>query len=360
MKTNSNLIVSLLMILFLISGCGTKDKVNSDLRKVGPQPDGSILVPSNQLLRPAGFQVILPGRPVDLLLTRDEKCLLVKNRSDLDLIRLSDRTILQSLPYEKSGASFTGICLSPDGRSIYVTDAQDRVCVASVGINNILVWQDPVVLPNPKIGGYPAPGGVAVNDNGDKLYVTLSRNNSLGIVSLPSKSVSEIPVGIAPYDVLVHSSTKLYVSNWGGRQPEEGESVYNTSGSNVLVDPKTGIANNGTVSVVDPERKEQVKVIEVGLHPSGMTLSPDKKLLYIACANSDQISVISTENDEVIEKISVHMLDNIPFGSGPGDLTISPDGRYLFVANGTENSICVIKTGREAEAEAEAKAKAKA
>ncbi|HOF21531.1 MAG TPA: bifunctional YncE family protein/alkaline phosphatase family protein [Bacteroidales bacterium] len=354
MKTNLNQVLSAFFFLFIISGCGTHEKAGSDIRKVGPQPDGSILVPSNQFLRPAGFQVEIPGRPVDLILTADERFLLVKNKNDLDLIRLIDRTVLQSLPYEKSGASFTGICLSPDGRTVYLTDAQNNICVASLDKNNILKWEDPVHLPGPSFGGYPAPGGVAVNDKGDKLYVTLSRNNSLGIVTLPSKSVSEIPVGIAPYDVIIHSPSKLYVSNWGGRQPEEGEPVYKTSGSDVLIDPETGIANNGAISVVDPEKKIQLKVIEVGLHPSGMALSPDKKLLYVACANSDQISVISTDNDEVIETISVHMLDNIPFGSGPGDLTVSPDGKYLYVANGTENSICVIKTGREAENETEA------
>ena len=56
-----------------------------------------------------------PGGPVDLALTPDGKYLLVKNKDDLDLIRLSDRKVMQSLPFEKSGASFTGICLSPDG-----------------------------------------------------------------------------------------------------------------------------------------------------------------------------------------------------------------------------------------------------
>ncbi len=353
MKTNSNFIVFVLFILYLITGCGTQDKVNVDLRKVGPQPDGSILVPSNQLLRPAGYQILLPGRPVDLILTQDERFLLVKNRLDLDLIRLSDRTVLQSLPFEKSGASFTGICLSPDGRRVYVTDAQDRICVASLSKNNIMEWQAPIILPGPEAGGYPAPGVVAMNENGDKIFVTLSRNNSLGIISLPSGTVAEIPVGVAPFDVIVHSPSKLYISNWGGRQPKEGESVYNTSGSKILVDPQTGIANNGAISVVDPERKEQVKVIEVGLHPSGMVLSPDKKLLYVACANSDQISVINTEDDVVIKTISVHMLENIPFGSGPGDLTISPDGKQLFVANGTENSICVINIDTDAEVKAE-------
>ena len=105
---------------------------------MGLQPDGSILVSSNQLLRPTGFQVYLPGRPLDLSITPDEKMLIVKNLRSLDLIRLSDRTILQSLPFTKSGVSFTGIYLSNDGRKIYVTDAEDRIQIALFDTNGTL------------------------------------------------------------------------------------------------------------------------------------------------------------------------------------------------------------------------------
>ena len=125
--------------------------------------------------------------------------------------------------------------------------------------------------------------------------------------------MDEIPVGIAPYDVVLASGRKAYVSNWGGRRPKEGESTYNTSGSQVLVDPETGIANNGSVSVIDLTTNKQVKSIEVGLHPSGMVLSPDGSRLYVACANSDIISVINTATDEVMEEISVHMRKGIAF-----------------------------------------------
>ena len=111
----------------------------------------------------------------------------------------------------------------------------------------------------------------------------------------------------------VHHQTKAYVSNWGGRRPVEGESTYNSSGSQVLVDPKTGIANNGSVSVVDLNRNMQIKNIEVGLHPCGMVLSPDGEKLYVACANSDIISVISTDTDEVIDNISVHSQEGYAF-----------------------------------------------
>ena len=55
---------------------------------------------------------------------------------------------------------------------------------------------------------------------------------------MENNDIVEIPVGIAPYEVVLASETKAYVSNWGGRKPNTGESTYNTSGSQVLVDPK--------------------------------------------------------------------------------------------------------------------------
>ncbi|MBE0675963.1 MAG: YncE family protein, partial [Bacteroidales bacterium] len=282
----------LILVLILSSGCDRKNEpVNL---KVGLQPDGSILVPSNQLLRPAGFQVYLPGRPVDLALSPDEKFLLVKNRVDLDMIRLSDRTVMQSLPFTQGGASFTGMTISHDGSELYVTNARDLICVAHIDGNNIMQWREPIILKGPSIGGLPVPGDLVLNDSGDRIYVTLSRNNTLAIIDLNDNSQEEIPVGISPYSVICHSRTKAYVSNWGGRPPEGGESYYHTSGSKVLVDPETGIANSGSVSVVDLDKKIQIKTIETGLHPCGMVLSPDRSRLYVACANSDIISVINT------------------------------------------------------------------
>ena len=108
------LIVWITFLMIVLSGCMSKNSEEIRDQKVGLQPDGSIFVPSNQFLRPAGFQVSLPGRPVDLVLTPDRRFLIVKNRLDLDLIRLTDRTVIQSLPYTQSGASFTGLALSPE------------------------------------------------------------------------------------------------------------------------------------------------------------------------------------------------------------------------------------------------------
>lgn len=339
--------VSSVIIISLILFFSLKSEAQNDEKniKVGPQPDGSILVPTNQLIHPAGFQVEFPGRPVDLALIDNNKLLAVKNRHSLDIIRIQDRTMLQSLPLLKSGSSFTGLCASEDGRKLYITDAKNRIQIAAMDDNLIFHWEDAVDLPKPAIGGNSVPGGLALDEPHGKIYVTLSRNNSLGVVNTVDGSVSEIPVGIAPYEVVLASTSKAFVSNWGGRIPKEGESTYNTSGSQVLVDPETGIANNGTVSVIDLVSNKQVVEIEVGLHPSEMVLSPDRSKLFVACANSDVISVINTNTNELVENIPVQVDKDLPFGSSPNALTISQDGKTLYVANGTNNAVCVIQIG---------------
>jgi len=337
-------IVGLTVIVLLLSQCRVTTEQNDHLseRTIGQQPDGSVLVPTNQLLRPAGFQLLFPGRPVDLALSPDGKWLAVLNKNSLDLIRVLDRTIMQTLPL-KGGGSFNGVAFSSDGNRIYASQSRDKIFVAQKDPNNILTWIDPIQFQKPEIGGHPVPGGFYLDNLDDRLYVPLSRSNSLAVVELAGATVTEIPVGVSPYEVILLSSQKAYVSNWGGRQPEPEDPTYTTSGSEIVIDPVTGIASSGSVSVIDLESQQQIKSIEVGLHPAAMVLSPDKSHLYVACANSDIISVIDTKNDAVIDSISVRMEKDLPFGSAPNALVISNDGKQLFVANGTDNALCVIQ-----------------
>ncbi|QGY43429.1 beta-propeller fold lactonase family protein [Maribellus comscasis] len=344
MKFCLKCILNAIVILVLIS-CMAKKVLaqNSENLKVGTQKDGSILVPSNQLLNPAGFQVIMPGRPVDLVPIPGKNLIAVKNKNSLDLIRISDRTIVQSLEIPGSGSSVTGIYYSEKNSRLYLTDAGNRIHTASLDDSNIMKWETPIVLPQPAAGGNSFPGGLAFDEQQNTILVTLSRNNSVALIDMADALITEIPVGIAPFDVVLKSESKAYVTNWGGRVPKEGESTYNSSGSQVLVDPETGIANSGSVSVIDLNKFTEEKSIEVGLHPSGMVFNADKSLLFVACANSDIISVIDTESDEVVEEISVRMNHELPFGSSPNALAISPDGETLYVANGTDNAVCVVE-----------------
>ena len=108
------------------------------------------------------------------------------------------------------------------------------------------------------------------------------------------------------------------------------------------MDAETGIASSGTVSVIDLMTRRVIAEIETGLHPSAMVLSPDKTHLYVANTNSDFISVIDTNTDQVVGELSAKPMENLPLGSAPDALTISPDGKTLYVANGGNNALAVI------------------
>src|SRR5262249_57046321 len=88
--------------------------------------------------------------------------------------------------------------------------------------------------------------------------------------------------------------------------------------------------------------------IPVGLHPSGLIANPSGKLLYVANANSDTVSVIDTGKDEVVETIKCRPQDRLPFGSGANALALSPDEKTLYVANGTNNCVAVVRLGAKA------------
>jgi YVTN family beta-propeller protein len=345
--------------------------------RVGMQPDGSVLVPTNQVLRPAGTQVTFPGRPVDLALLEDGNTLVVKNLRDLVFIDVAFGKIKQILELDRGrgpepifgikslitrpiGADgkprapypdgFSVVGIVTGGRQVYVTDALSRVEVASRQQDGTYAWTAPIELAAPKVGGSPNPAGLAViPPNG--LWVTTTRGNDIQLVDLGTKRVLEtVSVGVAPYTVAVARPDRCYVTNWGGDPPAAGQSQALSSGTPTRTDPTTGIASNGSVSVLANENGHwrQVKTIAVGLHPAGMVMGNKRRLLYVANANSDTVSVIDTLSDAVVETISCRPESRLPFGSGANALALSPDGATLFVANGTNNCIAVVRLGARA------------
>ncbi len=76
-----------------------------------------------------------------------------------------------------------------------------------------------------------------------------------------------------------------------------------------------------------------------------MTASRDGRFVYVANANSDTVSVIRTDVDEVVETIPCRPEGRLPFGSGCNALALSPAGETLYVANGTNNCIAVVRLG---------------
>ena len=315
-----------------------------DRAALGRQADGRVVVPTNQVIAPAGFQVEFPGRPTDLALSPDGRLLAVTDDGSLVLIRVSDRAIMQTLPLPKGqGHSFVGIVWAPDGGTIFASATAGRVNRVKIE-GGVATLGPPIALPSP--GGKGAvPCGLALTPDAATLYVCLSRSNALAAVDAASGEVkAQIPVGVAPDGVVVAGAT-AYVTNWGGRHPAAGEPSAESSGTPTLVSATTGVAASGTVSVVDLAQGKEIASIAVGLHPCGLTLNRDASRLFIANANSDTVSVIATASKQVVETIHVTPAQGLPLGSAPNALALSPDGQTLYVANGGNNALAVVRLG---------------
>ncbi|HEX5270468.1 MAG TPA: bifunctional YncE family protein/alkaline phosphatase family protein [Gemmataceae bacterium] len=340
------------ILLAALVMAGTTRADEPDTLKVGVQPDGRIVVPTNQILDPAGRQITFPGRPVDLALAEDGRVLVVKCNRTLEFIDLASGKVKQSLPLPsgvidpKPGFGVVGLIVRGD--RVYAGDAQNMVRVAErQASGRYALAEKHVELMKPRVGGAADPAGMALLA-GDEMMVTSTRGNTVQVVNLATGQAEQAAgVGVAPFAVLPVGPGRVYVSNWGGDPPSAGDAQGVSSGTPVRIDPRTGVANHGTVSVVAalPGKWKQVKTIEVGLHPCAMAASPRGRFVYVANAASDTVSVIDRRTDTVVETIAIRPEGRLPFGSGPNALAVSPDGGTLYVANGTNNCLAVVRLG---------------
>src|SRR5262249_26046111 len=136
----------ILPLLLTLPGPARPDE--QDRLLVALQPDGRIVVPTNQILKPAGRQVTFPGRPVDLAFADDGRTLVVKNLRDLVFIDIATGKVKQTLPLSrrpdsKLGFSVVGLVVAG---AIYVTDAENHVHVAEAQEDGKYAWQDMIPL----------------------------------------------------------------------------------------------------------------------------------------------------------------------------------------------------------------------
>ena len=306
---------------------------------VGVQQNGSIVLPNAQTIVPAGSQVEVNDRPLGIAVSPDGTQAAVATASNfapraLHIVDLASQTVAQTIPI---GNSFVGVAYSPDGKTLYVGGGADNdIKIFTRGAGGVWTQAPHIAIASS------SPSGLSLSPAGDKLYVALNRRNALGIVDTTTGTTVQVPTGAFPYAALATSDgRKVYVSNWAGRLPQAGDA---TDGSNpVVVDPATGIASNGTVSVYDTTAQAVTRTIEVGLHPSALALSPDGSRLYVANSNSDSISVVDTARDAVESTIDVRPKKTERLGSSPNALAVSQDGRTLYVANGGNNAIAVVE-----------------
>ena len=96
------------------------------------------------------------------------------------------------------------------------------------------------------------------------------------------------------------------------------------------------VSNEGsdTLTVLDSQSKDIIKIIEVGGRPRDMKISHNKKLLYLAVSEDNKIQVIDIPSLEIVDFINT--------GDDPEIFDIDPSGKILVVSNEDDNEATVI------------------
>lgn len=328
---------SLLLGFLLMLACARVER--------GRVGEPAALLPTGQHIAPAGEHITINARPVDLAISANKQWLYAKTNRGVAVFDLQRWALHQELPFGKDiGGSIHGLAVSHDGARVYATTAQRHLYEFQVNPDGRLDISRIIDLPGPAETDNSHPTGVALTRDGRTAYVCLSRNNVLAIIDLATgERRADIPVGVAPYSVLLtHNETTAYVSNWG-QSPYEDQLAAKSSGSLVAIDSR-GVASNGSLAVVDLNANRLMALPEVGRHPSEMALGMYEKL-YVANANSDTLSVYLIRSGGFDSVITAPWDVALP-GSAPSALYHDDENGLLYIANSGNNSIAMHETDK--------------
>jgi YVTN family beta-propeller protein len=329
--------------------------------------DNPNLLPYNRWIDPAGTQIYfgnpdLENHALDVALSPDEKLIAVEGRYEVVIISAETGKLAANLPMkgfvkdQNIMNTFSGICWLQEGDQYKLfwgavgNKGNSFVLEASWDGKNLSGF-DSFSFEVVKPAGTALPNEVLVQmeDGKQYLYVVLNGNNTVVKLNLATKEkIWTSQVGVAPFGI-TKANGKIFVTNWAGAVPDNNDpNVAGVPWGSAKVDPQNGATREGTVSVLDPKTGVVLKEIVVGLHPNDIITSADEKYVFVANANSDLVSTISTLTDEVTETISVRLsAENNPFwGDSPNGLGLSKDGQVLYVANGMDNALAVIELGK--------------
>ena len=329
--------------IFLAANLGTSQTADHPVRDV---PDPGV-VTTRQSITPAGVQSVFSGRVYGVAFGSSGDILYValssgaiyelnwRNNQVLRIVRGAARPGMQGLALDPiTHEPLMSASLKSASLLMRVSGDEENVIVDHLGTF--------------VVGGVSAAAeknGAGERDAG----VALTFNDTLAVVDLASgKLKGEVKTGIAPFGVAVNKgSTVAYVSNWGGRfpQPEDVTSpTGNRPGADLVVVDKRGIASTGTVARVDLVTMKVTNEVAVGLHPTALHWDEPRARLYVANSNSDSISVVNTQTNQVAQTISLQPFARKVAGVAPNALAVSADGKTLYVACGGVNAVAVLRT----------------
>ena len=237
--------------------------------------------------------------------------------------------------------AYLGLAWAPDGAKFYAAGGvDDRVNVfTKAGAD----WAQSATIPlghnNRGIGlrVRPNAAGLGLSSDGSVLAVANMYNDSISVIDTATHAVR------FEYDVRPYNTTPGSDGVPGGSYPftvalRGNDTAYVSS----IRDREIVVLNIASAT------PSLITRIPLGGNPNSMILDRAQARLFATVDNTDQVAVIDTATNAVMETIDTIappglMASTTRYtGAAPNNLVLAPDEHTLFVSNGGANSVAVI------------------
>lgn len=279
-----------------------------------------IHLPNGWSLTPPGKYLPLGDLPLNIAVSSSKKLIAVTNNGQsvqsLQLISTVTDKVLHSIEIKKS---WYGLKFSADEKYLYASGGNDNWILQYAIRNNKLVLTDSISL-GAKWPNKISPTGIEIDDAAKKMYVVTKDNNSLYIINLQTKKVTDsiALAGEAYTCLLAPAKNRLFISCWGCDK----------------------------VMVFDTKSKTLKQEINVGDNPNELCQTKTGSYLFVSNANDNSVSVIDTKQNRVIEVLNAALYPGAPAGSTSNAVALSADEKTLYVANADNNCLAVFDVSK--------------
>ena len=305
--------IYILSLLPFVTFCSVAQTANEPVAK-------QITLPNGWGLSPAGKSVALGDLPLNLVTSPDKRYMAVSNNGQstqsIQLIDVQKQMVCDTREIAKA---WLGLVFSKDSKSLYVSGGNDNRIIRYDIKDNKLIGADTLVI------GKPWPekisiAGIALDDKKQVLYAVTKENNSLYVIDLSTKkTIKQISLGGEGYTCLLSPDRKtLFVSCWGCDK----------------------------ITLFNTDKQEITGSVVVGDNPNDMALTQTGKLLFVANANDNSVSVIDIKQNRVLETLNTTLYPNVPNGSTTNGVALSEDEKTLYVANADNNCLAVFDVSK--------------
>jgi len=233
-------------------------------------------------------KIKLSGRPNNVAVTPDGKHVYVAIVEDPGAVDVIDTASLTDVKTVKTKGGIHNVYVTPDGKFAVAGSIPAKTINVIDTATNTLKWTT-------TLDGGIRPMVFTKNPDGSTKYIILQLSDYHGIVAVDFASheqVKKIDLPVPP----------------GQKQETEGIQGSPSHGLAITPDGKMLWATSkwyGYVAAYSLPDFKLLKVVPVGSHPEWLTIPPDGKNLYIACAGDDDTVVVDNKTLSVVTKIPV-------------------------------------------------------